>query len=59
MSDRIFQTAYDRVRARHSDEEWLALSPRQITDAIYKEIRAIDAERAAPRRDGAMRDAAD
>lgn len=45
MSDQIFQTAYTRVRARHTEEEWLALSPRQITDAIYREIRRIDAER--------------
>jgi len=45
MSDQIFQEAYSRVRAQHSEEEWLALSPRQITDAIYREIRLIDAER--------------
>lgn len=50
MSDKIFQEAYARVRARHTEETWLALSPRQITDAIYREIRLIDAERSAARR---------
>lgn len=49
MSDQIFQKAYARVRARHTEETWLALSPRQITDAIYREIRQIDAERNAAR----------
>ena len=45
MSDHIFQDAYARVRCRHDDKAWFALSPRQITDAIYREIRAIDRER--------------
>jgi hypothetical protein len=45
MSDHIFQDAYSRVRARHNDQDWFALSPRQITDSIYSEIRAIDLER--------------
>jgi hypothetical protein len=45
MSDHIFQTAYARVRARHDDSSWFALSPREITDLIYREIRAIDCER--------------
>lgn len=47
MSDHIFQVAYTRLRARHTEETWLAMTPSQITDAIYREIRAIDAERAA------------
>ena len=47
MSDQIFEEAYNRVRARFSDEAWYALSPRALTDAIYKEIREIDAERIA------------
>lgn len=46
MSDQIFQEAYARVRARYTEDAWLAMSPRQITDAIYREIRQIDAERA-------------
>jgi hypothetical protein len=47
MSDReTFQVAYKRARARYTDEQWLALNPRQVTDAIYREIRLIDAERA-------------
>ena len=45
MSDQIFQDAYARVRARHDDQAWFALSPREITDSIYQEIRVIDRER--------------
>jgi hypothetical protein len=45
MSDQIFQQAYARVRGRHTEESWMALNPRQITEAIYREIREIDAER--------------
>jgi hypothetical protein len=45
MKDQIFQDAYARVRCRHTDQAWFALSPREITDAIYREIRAIDRER--------------
>jgi hypothetical protein len=45
MSDHIFQDAYARVRGRHDDQAWFALSPREITDSIYREIRTIDGER--------------
>lgn len=45
MSDQVFQSAYARVRGRHSDQAWFALSPREITDSIYREIRVIDVER--------------
>jgi hypothetical protein len=45
MSDHTFQDAYARVRGRHGDQDWFALSPRQITDTIYREIRIIDQER--------------
>jgi hypothetical protein len=45
MSDHIFQSAYARVRGRHDDQSWFALSPREITDSIYREIRIIDRER--------------
>ena len=45
MSDQIFQDAYARVRGHHDDQSWFALSPREITDAIYREMRAIDRER--------------
>ena len=45
MSDHIFQDAYARIRGRHDDQSWFALSPREITDSIYREIRAIDRER--------------
>jgi hypothetical protein len=45
MSDQVFQDAYARVRGRHTDQAWFSLSPREITDAIYREIRLLDAER--------------
>jgi len=45
MSDHIFHDAYTRVRGRHDDQAWFALSPREITDSIYREIRVIDRER--------------
>jgi hypothetical protein len=45
MSDQIVHDAYARVRSRYSDEAWFALPPRTITDAIYQEMRQIDAER--------------
>ena len=45
MSDFIFQAAYSRVRGHYDDQSWFALSPQQITDSIYREIRAIDRER--------------
>ena len=45
MSDHIFQDAFARVRSRHDDQAWFALSPREITDSIYREIRIIDHER--------------
>jgi hypothetical protein len=45
VSDRIFQDAYARVRSRHNDQTWFSLSQREITDSIYREIRAIDSER--------------
>jgi hypothetical protein len=46
MSDALFQEAYARARGRFSEDAWLALQPREITNAIYQEIRQIDAERA-------------
>ena len=45
MSDQIFQDAYTRVRGRHDDQSWFALSPREITNSIYREMRTIDRER--------------
>jgi hypothetical protein len=45
MSDQVFQSAYARVRGRHTDQAWFSLSPREITDSIYREIRLIDCER--------------
>jgi hypothetical protein len=47
VTDPVFQQAFEAVRKSYSDEAWNALTPRQITDAIYREIRRIDAEMAA------------
>jgi hypothetical protein len=44
MSDQVFQNAYARVRSQHNDQAWFVLSPREITDSIYREIRRIDTE---------------
>ena len=43
MTDPVFQQAYETIRNSHSDEAWNALTPRQITELIYQEIRRIDA----------------
>ena len=39
MTDPVFHQAYETVRARYTDEAWSALTPRQITEAIYRERR--------------------
>ncbi len=46
MTDAVFQMAYETVRRSYAPDAWVALTPRQITDAIYREIRRIDAEKA-------------
>jgi hypothetical protein len=45
MPDTVFNEAYTRVRARYSDQAWFRQTAREITNAIYAEIRAIDRER--------------
>lgn len=45
MNDQIVHDAYARVRSRYADDVWFSLPPRVITDAIYREMRLIDAER--------------
>jgi hypothetical protein len=45
MSDRTFQEAYARARGSYNNIDWQTLSPHQLTEAIYRELRAIDAER--------------
>jgi hypothetical protein len=49
MTDPVFQQAFENVRKSFSDEAWNALTPRQITEAIYQEIRRIDAQIVAMR----------
>jgi hypothetical protein len=44
MTDSVFQQAYEAVRKSYSDQAWNVLTPRQITEAIYQEIRRIDAQ---------------
>ncbi len=44
MTDPVFQKAYDTVRKTYNGEAWGALTPREITEAIYREIRRIDAD---------------
>jgi len=45
MSDLIFQDAYARVRSRYSNQDWVTLSPREVTTLIYQEMREIDLSR--------------
>jgi len=47
MVDDVFQYAYAKVRSRHSDQAWFNLTQREITSAIYAEIRNIDRARFA------------
>lgn len=42
-----FQVAYERARRRFEEAVWLRLTPHEQTEAIYAELRALDAERAA------------
>jgi hypothetical protein len=43
MSDPVFQQAFETVRKSWSNEAWGTLTPRQVTELIYREIRRIDA----------------
>jgi hypothetical protein len=42
MSD-FFNEAYRRARSRFTTEQWLALPPQQVTEAIYHAMREMDA----------------
>ena len=42
MSD-FFNEAYRRARNRFTTEQWLALTPQQVTQAIYQAMRELDA----------------
>jgi hypothetical protein len=42
MSD-FFNQAYHRARSRFTTEQWLALPPPQVTEAIYQAMREMDA----------------
>jgi len=45
MSD-FFNDAYQRARSRFTAEQWLALPPQQVTEAIYQAMREMDAANA-------------
>lgn len=42
MSD-FFNEAYRRAHSRFTAEQWLALAPEQVTEAIYQAMREMDA----------------
>lgn len=42
MSD-FFNDAYRRARSRFTAEQWIALTPQQVTQAIYQAMREMDA----------------
>lgn len=43
----FFDEAYRRARSRFTAEQWLAMAPQQITEAIYQAMREMDAAAAA------------
>jgi hypothetical protein len=47
MGDDSFQRAVQRARRAYSPTDWTTIAPRERTDAIYRELRRIDADRAA------------
>ncbi len=42
--DETVEQAVAAARARHPDGEWERLSPQERTEAIYREMRRLDAE---------------
>jgi hypothetical protein len=46
MSD-FFNEAYRRAHSRFTTEQWLALPPQQVTEAIYQAMREMDAASAS------------
>lgn len=46
MSD-FFNEAYQRARSRFNSEQWLSLTPQQVTQAIYQAMRELDAANAS------------
>jgi hypothetical protein len=46
MSD-FFNEAHRRARSRFTTEQWLALPPQQVTEAIYQAMREMDAATAS------------
>ena len=46
MSD-FFNEAYRRARSRFTTDQWLSLPPQQVTEAIYRAMREMDAATAS------------
>jgi hypothetical protein len=47
MGDDSFQRAEERARRAYSQADWTTITPRERTEAIYRELRRIDADRVA------------
>jgi hypothetical protein len=43
----FFNEAYRLARSRFTAEQWLALPPQQVTEAIYQAMREMDAATAS------------
>jgi hypothetical protein len=46
MLDPAVKMAFEAARSRLGTSTWLALAPRDQTEAVYQELRRIDAETA-------------
>jgi hypothetical protein len=46
MLDPAVKMAFEAARCRLGPSAWLALAPRDQTEAVYQELRRIDAETA-------------
>ncbi len=46
MQDPAVKMAFEAARSRLGLSAWLALAPRDQTEAVYQELRRIDAEAA-------------
>jgi len=50
MGQNTFQFAAERARRSFADERWNSLTAAERSDAIYRELRLLDAEAARGRR---------
>ncbi len=47
MRDDSFQRAVEKARRAYSPKDWTTIPPHERTEAIYRELRRLDADRAA------------